>query len=255
MYKRLTAEFLNSDQSFFNKKLKYFLRYKKLNLINRINYFSPVLEVEYAKIKKNYPKFKPQLISWNYGNIQDNYIKGLGDFEMSGNSLIIGNSATATNNHLDIFHILKLHNLSDNFDEIYLPLSYGNLDYKTNIVKKATEMFDNITIMQDFIPYESYLEVLKTCSNVIMGHIRQQGMGNIIALLYLGAKIFFFKESIIYNDLIKKGYIVFTMEDLQDKILIKNQLDSETVLKHRRLLDNEWGKEINKRNTIDICSL
>ncbi|WDF46960.1 TDP-N-acetylfucosamine:lipid II N-acetylfucosaminyltransferase [Chryseobacterium sp. KACC 21268] len=256
LYGRQTAKYLNAKNSYFTRKLKKISRILKVKALQRIDYFSPVLESEYDMIKINYPNFRPNYIAWNYGNLQDNYIAGYEDFKITDKNLLIGNSATPTNNHLDIFERLENGNTINFFDKIFIPLSYGNKDYKKFIIEQSeTRLGNKVNVIPDFLPYEQYMEILQQCDNVIMGHIRQQAMGNIIALLYLGAKIYFQKESVVYKDLISKGYNVFTIADLKDENLVKNPLNSNIIAVHRELLNAEWGKKSNSLNTQNICSL
>lgn len=52
----------------------------------------------------------------------------------------VGNSATLSNNHLDLFEILKNLTLPDNY-KIYTPLSYGNNELANYIEKKGERLF------------------------------------------------------------------------------------------------------------------
>lgn len=256
LYGRKTAKYLDVKDSYFIKKLKKITRICKVRALQRIDYFSPVLQSEYDMIKINYPNFRPKYIAWNYGNLQDNYIAGYEDFKITDKNLLIGNSATPTNNHLDIFEKLEIGNTINFFDKIFIPLSYGNKEYKKNIIDQAEICLGTrVNIIAEFLPYEQYMKILQKCDNVIMGHIRQQAMGNIIALLYLGAKIYFPEESVVYKDLLSKGYSVFTIANLTDEDLVKNPLNSKIIAIHRELLNAEWGKENNSLNTQNICSL
>lgn len=256
LYGEKTAKYLNVKNSYFTKKLKKIKRINKVRALQRIDYFSPVLQSEYDMIKINYPNFRAKYIAWNYGNLQDNYIAGYEDFKITDKNLLIGNSATPTNNHLDVFGKLEIGNTINFFDKIFIPLSYGNKEYKKFIIDQAeTRLGSTVNIISEFLPYEQYMEILQQCDNVIMGHIRQQAMGNIITLLYLGAKIYFQEESVVYKDLISKGYSVFTVANLTDENLVKNPLNSNIVAVHRELLNTEWGKKSNSLNTQNICSL
>ena len=256
LYTRQTSRYINAKNSYLIKKIKKISRISKLKALQRINYFSPVLKSEYDMIKLNYPNFKPKYIEWNYGNLQDNYIKGYEDFQLKGKNLLIGNSATPTNNHLDIFEKLNSTNSLGNFDKIFLPLSYGNKQYKEFIITQANfSLGTKANIISDFLPYEDYMKILQTCDNVIMGHIRQQAMGNIITLLYLGAKIYFPEESVVYKHLINKGYHVFTIDKISNEELTNNTLDPKIIRNQRELLMKEWGKGINNLNTQNICNL
>jgi len=71
--------------------------------INRIDYFTPVLKEDYDLVKSSIKDFKPKYIAWNYGAFQDALTRGLIRVDYIGNNILIGNSATDTNNHLEAF--------------------------------------------------------------------------------------------------------------------------------------------------------
>lgn len=89
-----------------------------------------------------------------------------------------------------------------------------------------------------------------------MGHIRQQAMGNIISLLYMGTKVFFFKESIVYRYLINKGIVVYSYDQMKENIqLVHEPLHDETVSNNREILIKYWGRNINNEYTKKIINL
>lgn len=243
--------FLNNTFSL----LKKISRFNRIKIINRIDYFAPVLIDDYELIIKNNNGFKPKYFSWNYGNLEDNYIKGLEDFQVSGSDIMIGNSATMTNNHLDI--LLSLKGIAFENRKIIIPLNYGDLNYGKLISDKANDLFgDNVEIINDYLPYDKYLDLVKNCNNVFMGHIRQQALGNIITLLYFGSKIFFFKESVTYKFLINSNIKVYLIEDF-----VKNPSDfgfnfsPEELNNQRKSLFKIWGRETNSVKTKSVFEL
>lgn len=228
--------------------LKRLKRRKNAALLNRIDFFSPVLEVDYQLIKKNYRNFKPKFIRWNYGNLEDNFIKGIENKKVKGNKIIIGNSATATNNHVDIFSLIS--NFNYKSLEIIIPLNYGDKEYGRLVTDIAKKKFPKVYILDDFLKYEDYQNILLSCGNVFMGHIRQQAMGNVITLLYLGAKLFFFSESVVFKYLLEKGFVVFTFDDLlKNPTFINQYLDIDTVEKQKFIANSLWSRRHTILNT------
>jgi len=260
IYKPITYTIYNKFRitryfNYFNRLMKKTIRKKNIKIINRINYFAPVLIDDYELIIKNNAWFKPSYFSWNYGTLEDNYIKGLEDFQVSGSDIMIGNSATITNNHLDILQSLKQSNLENT--KIIIPLNYGDLKYGKLISDKAKSLFGNqVTIINDYLPYDEYLNLVKNCNKVFMGHIRQQAMGNVITLLYFGSKIFFFKESVTYTFLIKSNIKVYLIEDFVDKPKdFEFDFSIEELTTQRNNLLKNWGREINALKTKSVLEL
>jgi dTDP-N-acetylfucosamine:lipid II N-acetylfucosaminyltransferase len=101
----------------------------------------------------------------------------------------IGNSADPSNNHLEVLE--RLMPYRDQDIAIYVPLSYGNKDHAAAVIKAGTEMFGKKFIpLTEFMPFDQYLEFLGNIDIAIFNHKRQQAMGNAIALLGLGKKVY-----------------------------------------------------------------
>ena len=157
-----------------------------------------------------------------------------------GNNILLGNSASATNNHLEIINLLKENDIGEK--RIYCPLSYGNEAYRNLIIDVgAKELSQNFTPLVDFIPLREYNNLVKSCGIVIMNHKRQQAFGNIITMLYYGAKIFLDEQNSIFHYLtrigirvhsIQKDLEIFTSETL-------NNLTIEQQEANRKIIVNE----------------
>jgi dTDP-N-acetylfucosamine:lipid II N-acetylfucosaminyltransferase len=104
-------------------------------------------------------------------------------------NILLGNSATVSNNHLDA--IEKLRPYAENNIRIYCPLSYGDSQYADQVEHTGKAVFGKKFIaLRDFMPYGQYLELLDSIDIGIFNHDRQQGVGNIVALLGLGKKVY-----------------------------------------------------------------
>ncbi len=133
------------------------------------------------------------------------------NLRINGNDILLGNSASFTNNHLEAIEILSGIELGDR--QINIPLSYGKDDYYINeVISYANELIpDNIKILKDFLPIDQYIKLISRCSIVIMNHYRQQALGNILISLYLGAKVFI-NNTVVYNYLKRIGCCVYLIE-------------------------------------------
>ncbi len=257
MFKERTSDLLGEPKNpivkFFISNVKKYRRRKIMNILNRINYFAPVIKEDYDLIRQNYPNFKADYVNWNYSAMEI-LIEGLEDFIVNDNNILIGNSATPSNNHLDVLHTLK--NIEFN-SSILLPLSYGDSTYANSVEAAAVRLFDNqVNVIRDFIPYKEYIDLIKSCGNVIMGHTRQQAFGNILVMLHFGAKIFFFEDSIALKYFKRHNLKVFTIEELvlNNKLLNYNFNQSEIELQRLNLY-KIWGSDINKQKTRNIYRL
>lgn len=128
-----------------------------------------------------------------------------------GENIIVGNSASFTNNHERIFCLLsKYNNLNRT---VIAPLSYGAAkQYALHKGKKyCGDCFKPIT---DFLPLYKYNEILKSSYTFIYGQYRQEAFGNIITALYIGGTVFMFECNPLYKSLIDLGFILFNLEQL-----------------------------------------
>lgn len=213
--------------------------------INRIDYYSGVLQEEYDLVNKNH-FFKAKKIIFNYFSLtSDIKEENLNMPAPTGFNIQIGNSGDPSNNHIDIF--LKLKKLGLTHTKLYVPLSYGGDNvYKENVIKYGKKLFgsDFIPILH-FMPYKEYFEYMSSCSNVILGHERQQAIGNLIAGLWNGCKVFLSTTSVAYMHYRKHGYKIFTLQDDLSIVNLKSQLSKQDILSNRQALISESSVKAN----------
>lgn len=227
-------------------KIKPFLlrRKNKRKLINKITFFAPVLNEEYRMVQKALGhEFKPQLLDWNYGTLEDDLVRGYENISLNSNNILVGNSASYENNHLDAFEILTKLNLQDR--KIITPLSYCDPEYRTCIIREGAKLFfNNFMPLTDFMPIDEYLNIISSCSIIIMNHIRQQALGNIITMMYLGASVFLKKENPIYIFFKKEGAIIFNLDELEkNHKLFDFRLSEDDVEKNKDILKFHWSRD------------
>ena len=136
--------------------------------------------------------------------------------QMLGRRFLVGNSATCTNRHIEVFE--QLARFLDDGIEVYAPLSYGSDEYRQTVLREGRRLFgDGFKPLLGFMEYSSYADFLGTVSVAVFNHTRQQGMGNIRTLLAQGAKVYLSEEGPMLEDFIREGYEVFRTEDLQNQ--------------------------------------
>ena len=235
--------------------IKTLVNYKKINkkdIVNRISYFAPVIYEDYRLLKQALPDFSPSYLSWNYGTLEDDMLKGFEDHAVSGNNILLGNSASYENNHLDVFDILSTVDLG--FRRVLCPLNYGDQQYGNAVAQEGTRIFgNNFMPIRDFMPIKEYVSLVSSCSTVLMGHLRQQAVGNIIIVMYMGAKIFLDKQNPVYSFFKKKGAIIFSLDDFNAEILNK-KLTLEEIEINRQILKNHWSREIISKKTKEMIA-
>ncbi|MBO0991439.1 TDP-N-acetylfucosamine:lipid II N-acetylfucosaminyltransferase [Bacillus sp. SD088] len=131
--------------------------------------------------------------------------------------ILLGNSATESNKHEDILR--KLSKFKDENIKLYVPLSYGNSDYAEKIISIGKSIFEGKFIpITEFMDRADYINLLNTMDVGIFNNDRQQAMGNIYLLLYLGKKVFIRKGTTMWDELNEKYYLS-TVNDIEHKNL------------------------------------
>jgi len=92
------------------------------------------------------------------------------------------------------------------------------------------------------MPIDDYISVLQSCSVVVMNHLRQQALGNIVIALYMGAKVFLDEHNPVYEFFTKQGAFIFKLDQLEQEYLSK--LSGEQVAHNREVLKNYWSRDV-----------
>lgn len=162
--------------------------------------------------------------------------------------ILAGNSGNPSNNHHEI--LSKLVSVRDMKIKIICPLSYsGNNAYINSIVAAGDSIFGNKFIpLLEFITPENYLDLLWNADIAIMNHDRQQGIGNILPLLYFGKKVFIRSDTTTYRYLSEIGCRLY------DLLPVKSFNNQELSLDHDELDANHKiiGELISEENCIHM---
>lgn len=192
---------------------------------------------------KKYTSSDMKEIWYNYYSIEDT-IGVLKEKKVDGNNILIGNSGTLENNHLDVFSTLKKYKLSDR--NIIIPLSYGELWLRNILVKAGKKVFGSSFIpLVDFLDRDTYNNYLLSCNVIIMNHFRPQAMGNLITSFWLGAKVYMSRNSLLFTYFKRHGLLVYSIEDelKKNNINALKGLDDNQISHNRKILNEIYGKE------------
>ena len=220
---------------------RFFLSQKEFEkAIARIDYCSTVLQPEFVELKKN-SFLKAKYLTWVVSSSQNPYEEDVADNSDNHHNILVGNAAARSMNHSDVFHMLKGKLSEDR--KIIVPLSYGDAGYAKIIEKEGREIWhDNFVALKTFLPMNEYLKILKTCSCAIFYSFRQQAMGNINLMLYLGCKVFLPVDSCAFQFYRNMGIKIFSLEDITEKML-NTQLSEEDKRMNRILIRNNRGMD------------
>lgn len=122
--------------------------------------------------------------------------------------ILLGNSADPDNEHFEALRILEPHKDAD--IRIYAPLSYGDPNHALAVAVAGTKLFGKKFIaLMDFMPLDSYLELLAKIDIAVFNHRRQQGVGNIVTLLGLGKKVYLRSDTTTWGMLNSIGVQIY----------------------------------------------
>ncbi|MDH0659104.1 TDP-N-acetylfucosamine:lipid II N-acetylfucosaminyltransferase [Empedobacter sp. GD03865] len=205
---------------------------KTVRVINSFDYIVPIVPGDYYLLKEKY-SIVPPMFHFNYVTKlfkNDN-------IEKNRQNIILGNSATYSNNHISIINNLK--NIDIGKRKVYIPLNYGNKFYTEYILNYIKD--DNRFIpMTEFLKLEDYNKIINSCEIMIMNHERQQALGNVILGLMSGNKIYLNNKSTLYTYLIECGFKVFDVNNFNINIA----MSKEIIDKNIALAEYYFGKEL-----------
>lgn len=143
----------------------------KANHVEAVSLYPYALDLEIFN-KSHYPSKKTDLQKRN---------------EKNHYTVILGNSASKTNNHIDALY--KLKNCDKKIEKIICPLSYGgSKKYVNEVIACGKKLFgEKFSPITKFINKNDYFSMLQTVDIGIYNYSRQEGLGNIWSLI-LGEK-------------------------------------------------------------------
>lgn len=215
LYKSITKALLKGKHTIKNhplyvicKKIVYYFHHKMIQnrMLNRIDYMATVLPIEYEKIKQK-TRFTAKYFPFQYVS-PGTTCRGVW-IENTASKILLGNSAVATNNHLDIVELLRERGITN---ECVVPCAYGDYNYMIKLQEKCKHV-SNLHFLLDFMPYSEYMQLIRSCRIAIFGHLRQQAIGNIVIAMLQGSKVFLYRDSVAYQYFKSEGYCVYTIEE------------------------------------------
>lgn len=166
-------------------------------------------------------------------------------------NILLGNSSTPTNNHIEAIDRLAELDLKDR--KVIVPLNYGDLKYREIVLRYGQDKLgDRFKPLIDFIPFAEYCRLISSCDVVIMNHLRQQALGNIFLALESGAKVFLNPTS-VFHCLKRFGMHVERFDEINSDSL-HTRLTSEKMSSNRIICQDKFGEESRIRAMQDILS-
>ena len=157
-------------------------------------------------------------------------------------NLLIGNSGYKSGNHLDVFHAIKTFSIPTDA-QVIVPLNYGESAYIQEVLASGKKHFKTMfNPLLNFMPLHEYNTHLESVGVAILNNKRQQAVGNTIALLWFGAKVFLSNKNPFYHYLKRMGVEIYSYETELNAKSITEFLSLESIEKNRKLLYTELNR-------------
>lgn len=165
-----------------------------------------------------------------------------GPSAMHGPDVLLGNSATPANNHVEAIELLRTRLPLGG--RLLVPLSYGRARYANAVIEAGRaallERFDPLT---DWMPIAAYNTRIASCGFVFMNHRRQQALGNICAALYKGASVYLRRENPLFGFLTGLGVTLRAIDTLEaDAAAPLVPLDDDQRQRNRAAIEARYGR-------------
>ena len=180
--------------------------------VARVDYFSGVIPAEHA-LMQAHSYFRAQRFDYGYGNrIRFEMMEQAAPYA-GGDGILVGNSADPCGNHLDVLD--RLRTLDPGQRQVVVPLSYPE-NYRL-YARQVAFHYERVLggqarVLTQWLPLEEYCRLLDGCSVGIFAHVRQQAVGNLILLLWRGARVFMTEASAVFRWYRSLGMHVFSLE-------------------------------------------
>ena len=253
------------------KKIYWLFKYKSFNYLDhqKVNIAKAAKKIKYVgtyqqeqlDLLQSLDAVDNEAMRFHFAYYPLEYIIKDDNPEITGFDILLGNSASCSNNHIEAINILSG---LDNIDgKIYCPLSYGDMEYADKIIEYGKKKLGNtFEPIEKLLPLEEYNQILSKCNIVVMNHYRGQASGNILSALYRGSKVFMNPKSTIYRYLKNKGVYVYNIYNINrndehtydivvnNRNILRDEISSESIknsIKHNINLIN--NHDINKINS------
>lgn len=155
----------------------------------------------------------------------------------------VGNSADPSNNHKEILDNLKKYKNKN--IEIICPLSYGDKEYAKYIKEYGFEIYGEKFIpLIDFLAPEEYSKILSKVDIAIFNHDRQQGVNNILALLYLEKKVYIRKDVTTWETMQNKNLKIYNTYNLKNESFeMFSTFKDIYKIKNKEIIKEEFSEE------------
>jgi len=142
------------------------------------------------------------------------------DFELEypkKNTVVIGNSRSHYNNHLDILELVETCNLNKKIN-IKILFNYGAENAYTNKVREKASGIEKAVLIDSFIPPDEFEGFYGPVAAFVNNSYRQFSLGNILFALHKGVKVYLNKKNTTYTWFNNEGLYIYEIGELKNDL-------------------------------------
>lgn len=203
------------------------------------------LPQDYHRVQETYHTNAPHIVVFYPNPVNFNILDQNSELQSKKHikKILLGNSASPTNNHFEAIDYLAAISKDINF-QVICPLSYG--ENKTAVIEYGKEKLgEKFFPLLEFIEPSEYAKILVSIDVAIMNHSRQEAVSTILALLYSGKKVFIRKQVSTYPWLKDLGINIFNTTDLLSSTTNIDLFDftEEKRMENMHIISNYFSDE------------
>lgn len=165
-------------------------------------------------------------------------------------AILLGNSDDPMNNHLDT--LKKLEEVVSDGQRIIIPVAGAPDLYLQKLKEVQASSKAQVVLQEKLLDSKEFFGMLDEVSFVVFGHLRQQGVGTLLPLIYQGKKAFLWNTNPFKSVLERWGVEINAIDDLVKADLIK--LSDQEVVSNRSSMDRVLSVEADAERWEKILS-
>ncbi len=235
--------------------IKYALKLRRTPIaefnkaVKKIHYFLSFDKDEYTAIRKYWNDFPEFLEILSIAG----FAKQATLNSKKNNNIVIGHSRAHANNHFDIIDLFDEGMVSQN-NSLVFPLSYGHKGvYYHRLIDRIKSSKIETHIIEDFFPFDLYVEKIANAKAAIINSYRQMGLGNMFIFLTNNTKLYLSERNPSFKWMTSLGFSIYSVEkDLKKDIEMNNfNLEANIGEKNKNIVNklSDDGNRLNFQNT------
>lgn len=194
--------------------------------VKRSDYFCGLSDTEYIYLRNHFNNLPPfvQLPYWKFSHKE---------IVPKQDVIILGHSKNIYGNHLEVINRLLTSVGIDNYHYV-MYFSYGQYSKEySNAVLDLASKCPLIRVVSGFLDRDEYEKLTNSASAMVINSYREMGMGNVFYALRNGIKVYLSKNNVMYEWLLKEGFVVYTVDEFYNDIANRNvRLPEEQAVKN-----------------------